>query len=137
MSDIIDLWPELKVEKIRSPRTILKEQADLLGKKTNNILLGEVEFRNYESSEFSYNNSTEDDGYIYFSFKVKAPNFGGYTYTLFSGRYNAIGFYPILIYGKEVNNEKDFLSLIKEKFNSPDTLRIINALYSQSIDEDN
>ena len=125
MNEIIDLWPDFKAEKIRSPKTILKEQADLLGKKTNNILLCELYF--YPSSSKL--------NLIEFDFKIKAPNLGGYTYRLFFGDYQVHTLYPASIDFEPAKDEKDFVELVKKNLNSLENIKVINSLYSQSLEE--
>ena len=81
------LWPEeiSKLEAIKSPVSILKEQASSLGKMTKNILVGEI-----VPVEVSQPNSA-------YRFNILAPLLRNYRYTLFIVNYNILNMYPIYI----------------------------------------
>lgn len=86
---MLDLWPEDigPIPDLKSPVTILREQASLLGKKTNNLVEAEVvqlESVISEEKEFSY------------AFLIVAPALDNYRYKLFTISYG-INLYPVTI----------------------------------------
>lgn len=141
-----DLWPEdvgQVDESLKTPHQILKEQADLLGKKTSNVLLGRVKTRSLGvilddaekdfSADFSY------------SFSIVAPTLNNYQFRLFSISYDH-KFYPVRIsmdpdilseigdfHNTELtaNNENEFLDILKKIFRANKTNRIIKALLAE------
>jgi hypothetical protein len=83
-----DLWPEsFEVSDIRAPIAILKEQAVLLGKKTSNIIEGNV--RDYD---LPFSRSRNE---LTFAFYIIAPVMQ-YSYELLVAFY-PIDFYPLKI----------------------------------------
>ena len=123
MNDVIDLWPEFTPETVRSPKTILKEQADLLSHKTNNILKGEIGFVS------AYDETTV-------GFSITSPYLNNYKYQLFYIKYNPAILYPVVIDGNTLcEDETSFKENIKKILSDPQTIKIINSLYSQSLEE--
>lgn len=122
-----NLWPDFVLEKTRSPKSILKEQAGYLMAKTNNILSAEVRTR-------------QEQGRFYQSFYVVAPALNNYRYELFSLIHPAT-LYPLTITDNEfpvpasVDNEEQLLESIADIFKQPKTIRIISSLVSQSLEE--
>lgn len=81
-----DLWGELPLaEEVRSPLTILKEQAALLGQKTNNLLQGHVNFHR----------STIDPQFTA-DFDIEAPLLDSYFYHVLTIRY-PVTLYPVIV----------------------------------------
>jgi hypothetical protein len=133
-----NLWPaEFAVEKVRSPKTILKEQAGYLMEMTRNVLSADVHTSNYKDTRIH-------------SFVVVAPALNNYRYTLFSVSHGGL-FYPSTIKfsedvdfndpGKEslyngydciVDSEDELVTEMKKIFNTSHTVRIISSLISQS-----
>lgn len=137
-----DLWPDdIKATGIKPPVTILKEQATLLGEKTNNIVTASVlrsESRNLLSPVFG-----KDFSYTFF---IEAPALGGYRYALFSIGHS-IEIYPVYFdldesikkefigpIDKEVSvdSEEEFLDILQGIFNSDKTKKVIGSILSQS-----
>jgi hypothetical protein len=145
MTEIVDLWPdEIKVEKLMPPVTILRQQASLLGKKTKNIVQGEVEDVRSNANLFIY------------AFYIIVPALNNYRYRLFNISYE-LSLYPLQMYvendiRKEIpsdfikrkddtvdplefvyaDSEKDFLEILRIVFNSTKVMRVISVLLSQS-----
>lgn len=139
MANMTDLWPaEIDVTSLIPPATILREQATMLGKRTKNIVLGEVKAREVENQDFSYD------------FYIVAPALGNYRYKLFTISYS-VDLYPVIIeieknivYGMlenrrgglinpmKVDSEDMFLEILKEIFGSSKTKRVISTLLAQS-----
>ena len=80
-----NLWPEFVVEKVRSPKTILKEQAGYLMKMTKNILSADVETTQERST-----------GQIIHNFYVVAPAMDNYRYRVFNVSHDVI-YYPLSV----------------------------------------
>jgi hypothetical protein len=135
---MIDLWPDkIAVEKMITPVTILRQQASLLGKKTKNIVQGEVRSSKDNFTSFNY------------AFYIVATALDNYRYKLLEISYNE-SLYPVEVkvesdirseispkfnFTKEAVvaiSEKDFLVLLREIFNSVKVLRVISVLLSQS-----
>lgn len=129
-----DLWAEdiLTETPIRTPIAILKEQASLLGKKTQNVVLAEV--------------VPISGANFYLRFNIKAPALGNYSYTLFT-IIHSIGLYPLEIeldddVAKElglditrstpVKDEEELIQLLDRVLKAERTKHIIRALLAQS-----
>ena len=133
-TETVDLWGEIVAQPITTPLTILKEQGVLLERKTNGVLTTEI-----RSSSGQQNNS------IRHSFMIKASSLN-YAYMLFSLEYNLASPFPVNFIEfepagigaftksdeKVAKDEGEFLELLKEIFQSPETQRIIATLLTQS-----
>lgn len=137
MNEVIDLWPELSFEKIRSPKTVLKEQGEILAQKTNNVLKGEVTISKNTFKPHKL-------GELIANFYIVAPSLDNYKFHLVSIYYNTALSYPAypvkstnikLLVNEILKNETELKNFLQEIFSSPDTMRIINSLYSQSLEE--
>jgi hypothetical protein len=121
-----DLWPEdiAVVSDLKPPLTILREQASLLGNKTNNLVEGEVR---------SYNMG---NGILSHSFLVTSPIFN-YSYSLFTVMHSA-EFYPVdfvddsNIVLESVNSEEAFVDKLRSIFASEKTRKVVSALIAQA-----
>jgi hypothetical protein len=115
-----DFWGELEVEDIRTPATMLREQAALLAPKMQYILEAKVE--------------TEVSGaYFTHSFLIVVPALDNYVYELFKVRHQ-IDLYPLTILSdlRIIDNEDHFADWLRGKLSSPQTRRIITNLLSQA-----
>ncbi len=145
-----NLWPiEIEFEGLKAPVTILREQATLLGDKTKNIVLAEVQ----ESSQIAISEIQFD---FIFYFNIVAPALGNYRYRLFKIGYQ-IDLYPLSIYIDSdiikdlaknniltgdpkikiggpviVKTEKEFVELLRAIFNTEKTKRVLAAILAQS-----
>lgn len=142
---MIDLWPEkISYTKKKTPLIILKEQAALLGKKTNNIVTASVETTNDEVSN-----------YFNHFFYLEAPALSYYRYQLFWIAHDVL-LYPVQFYLDEhihveyrkiflskvvirkpevqADTEDEFLETLKFIFQSERTLQVIEAIMVQSED---
>ena len=159
IESIVDLWPDdLEVTDLVPPVTILKQQAVLLGKKTKNLLEGQVATFSDASglmggfgggmggtprgianasvpAQGFVNANTSTQTTFYHTFDLVASTLNGYKYTLFSASHN-ISMYPISItfngQRRDCNTEQEFLQALRDIFNSDETRRIISALVAQS-----
>jgi len=89
----MDLWPEnLTTNRIKSPVTILKEQAALLGQKTRNVVQAQV--RSIKSAYPGYQETpAEEETKLRYEFCILAPALGNYRYKLFTVFHN-VDLYP-------------------------------------------
>jgi hypothetical protein len=136
-----DLWPEIDGAVESTPVGILRQQASLLGPKTQNVVGAEV--------------STASVGvYIQHRFLLVAPALDNYRYHLLTVSHAAADLYPVtfdalddeverevrteaggeaLQAGKiTAGSEEEFLSILRKILSSERTQRVINALLSQS-----
>lgn len=138
--DSDSLWPSdiAKVDEIRSPLAILKEQASQLGKATKNIIVAEVvPIRGFTHPIV---------GYV---FNIVAPALANYRYQLFRVDYNIIDMYPVSIYidldiykemyswktkieKETLSTEEDIQRTLKAIFGTKKTKKIINSLLAES-----
>jgi hypothetical protein len=113
-----DLWGEIGTTVTRSPVSILREQAALLGSKTNNFVEARVD------------TSTFRDTFIH-AFNIVVPALD-YTYQLFSVQHG-VDMYPIEVPSPHttLNSEDVFQQWLHDKLSSPETRKIIQNLLSQ------
>ena len=126
-----DLWPgDLGVSDTLPPVAILREQAALLAKKTKGLLEGEVVSRAERRVRGGH---THD---FLHEFRIRAPGFGDYTYSLFDVRHDytlypvSIRFHPV-DEEYEAKSEDEFLRRLEQVFSDPETRTIIDALLLQ------
>ena len=126
MATTQDMWGELETEslKVRTPVSILKEQAALIGQKTKNILEAEVRTESPNGPNFR----------IVLDFVV--PSLDNYRYRLLSATH-PITLYPLEARGPGgtdsfLQNETAFLNWLRVQLSSEETRRIIGALLSQA-----
>ncbi len=128
MTTTDNLWPEFSLDEvIRTPKMILNEQAEFLAKGTKNLLTGKIK---------SYVNEYD---VITHEFNIVVPNLNGYQYKLFTVTHESVLIYPCTLEENdrewtEIEDENEFLDILKNIFNSADTKRIIQSLVSQSKD---
>ena len=124
---IENLWPDFTTDAVvRSPKTVLREQASFLGKRTKNILTGNIRTESYQG-RFSHN------------FQIVAPNLNNYTYTLFTIVEEDIFGFPCKFQDEtffSIKTEEELLERLKNIFSSDETKKVINSLMSQSIEND-
>lgn len=116
-----DFWGDLNLEEIRTPVSILRAQAALLGQKTQNLVEAEV-------------NTFTSEGKFFHSFNLVAPALQDYTYRLFRVRHG-IELYPITVLlpapEKMLKSEDEFMVFVREILSSEQTRRIISSLLAQ------
>lgn len=122
---IPDLWPADFGSMTVSPVAILREQGELLARKTQGAVRGEVRTVSSAEGEFLH------------TFHLRVPELGGYTYELFGVRH-LIQFYPLRVLasclpgGERVAaTEKEYYEVLQEVFTHRKTRDLINALWSQ------
>jgi hypothetical protein len=123
----LDLWPEIEPVSIRTPGTILKQQAALLGKHTKNLLEGRVITQGRAS------------GFVH-RFIIAAPTLD-YRMELFAVGHD-MNLYPVQVEtapsvrpdlrpGPLLNSEGEFVNWLKGVFNAAETKRILSTLMAQ------
>lgn len=145
------LWPEIvAATKITTPLSILREQGDILGKITSNILEGEVIsatdenpssgnnadlIRLFEMSSVEKEAAREPNPVFYHSFYIKVPSLGNYRYKLFYV-HHPITLYPasIVVDGQTLkcDSESEFKHHLKVVLSAKKTTDILAALINQS-----
>ena len=131
MAQSEDLWPELGDAAIRTPITILREQALYLSKRTQGVVEGEVR--------------TQTHGRIFVhNFGLVVPALQNYRYEVLICRHE-ISLYPAVVlmsYVQDVRevpeetcqNERQFLQVLKSTFAAPEVLQTVRALIAQASD---
>jgi hypothetical protein len=114
-----DLWGEIEAPQIRTPLSILREQAALLGAKTKNLVEASVKTNVYGDS-FRH------------SLELVVPPLGSYTYSLFTIVHGAT-LYPVNVEykGTRLDSEEQFIEWLGATLSSPDTKRIVSNLLAQ------
>jgi len=116
-----DLWPETFGEAPgSSPLLILKQQAALLGKKTNHLVEASVHSQIQKEDVFSH------------TFVLRAPAID-YRYVLFRVSHE-INLYPIFTTVTEgpLESEEELKEFLRDVFSRESTAKVINALITQS-----
>ncbi len=125
MSSNKDLWGEIpSYETIRTPYTILKEQASLLTQKTNGLLIGEV-------SRDQARNTQQFATTLW----IKAPSLNNYIYSIVSVKHS-IQLYPVYIIAEtnpQINcsSEEEFEQALGKILSSPEVKRVISSLLAE------
>jgi hypothetical protein len=123
----LDLWPQIESVNVRTPGTILKQQAALLGKHTKNLIEGRVATRAHSG------------GFLH-SFLIDVPTLD-YTFELFAVA-NDLNLYPVRVDTLSRNfgvsshapliSEAEFVDWLKAVLNSAETKRILATLMAQA-----
>ncbi|PWK28570.1 hypothetical protein LV89_00774 [Arcicella aurantiaca] len=121
-----NLWPDFSVEEtVISPKTILEEQIQFLGKGTKNVLTANIRTETFENGEIKN------------IFQLVAPKLDGYKYTLFTLTQKDIRPFPCKFDGEKtfsIKNKETLIERLRVVFNSDETKEIIKILISQSMD---
>ena len=153
-TQIEDLWPEKINTKIKTiaPVTILRQQASLLGKKTKNLVEGQVETKTVKDAS--------QEKQLEHSFYLVAPALDFYKYPLFRVQHGIMNWYPLKIFVDVIDSknfkekkrdvqdmkrrirlralalgietEEEYLRKLKEIFASEETQKAIESLIAQS-----
>jgi hypothetical protein len=115
-----DLWGDITPSAVRTPASILREQASLLGAKTRHTIEGQVE------TQISV-------GTFYHSFNLVVPALENYSYELFKISHQ-LTLYPIYVGYPDPNaeDEQAFVKWLGQKLSSAETKRIIGNLLAQA-----
>src|SRR4028118_1563838 len=120
-----NLWGELpNAETIRTPYTILKEQASILSEITNGLLIGEVVV------------NIQKENFLAMTLRIKAPSLNNYTYSVVDVQ-QPIQLYPVGIRNlikntwTEYSSEEEFENALGQILSSQEVKRVISALLAQ------
>ena len=122
---IEDLWPaDFGIEDQTPPVTILRQQAAMLGKKTKNLVEGDVVTEATHAGAFKH------------TFYLIAPTLDDYRYCLFYIHHEML-FYPLHIFdcsgqGKTCSDEEAFYAALRDWFAAENTRKVISNLIAQS-----
>ncbi|HEX8197714.1 MAG TPA: hypothetical protein VF571_16095 [Pyrinomonadaceae bacterium] len=126
-----DLWGDISVDRgIKLPVTILKEQATILGEKTNKILEAKV-----------YPLGMSDKERVGYYLNIIAPALSNYKFEVLSIDHPALFVYPLNLHYKThegawtssvCKDETEFISKLKEVLSSEIVHKVIASLIAQS-----
>jgi hypothetical protein len=136
-NEINDLWGTLPaMEEIRTPYTVLLEQALLLEEKTDGLLIGRVE-RYLPPDDPSV---PQPEGEL--ELLIVAPELDDYSYVVLSITYPVATLYPVTVeYDNKddksiiCHSEKELLPALKKILSSEKTRRVIANLLAQISEE--
>ena len=118
-----DLWPATitATSDLVTPVALLKEQAALLGEKTQNLVVAEV--------------SSRAGGTIFYhNFNLVAPALEGYRYNLFTLQHN-IDLYPVTLmtFGSvlTIQSQEELIERLREALSDERTTKVIKSLIAQ------
>jgi hypothetical protein len=120
-------WAVPDVATLRTPLSILREQATALTEQTNGLLVGQV-----ETNQLS-------DGNLQFKLEVVVPALNDYRVrilrylqpiTLYPGNLTGMGIGAFV----EINNEEDFVISVRNALSSQTVKNILSSLISQARD---
>lgn len=117
-----DLWPEIVASTDDSPKSILMQQAEYIGKKTNGKIVGYVETtdgRDYETKKDMNNLIKRSDSDLCHKLYIRVPDMNNVRFLIVSVLQNPFQTFPCHIYD-EVNE--------KEHNNIPDNENVIETL---------
>ncbi len=101
-----NLWGELpNTEAIRTPYTILKEQASMLSEITNGLLIGEVIHN-------------PKDNFFVMILRIKVPSLNNYTYSVVEVQHS-IKLYPVFVNNFASDNFNNLEKNLKNAANNP------------------
>jgi hypothetical protein len=119
MATQTDLWGDIQPSAVRTPVAILREQAALLGNKTQNMV--EAKVLTFIS-----------DGEFHHSFKLVVPALDNYTYNLFVVHHGP-NLYPVKIMAlTNPKNEEEFVDWLQQRLSSDETKKSIGNLLAQA-----
>ena len=124
-----DLWGAVQVAGTQTPLSIMREQAALLGPKTDHLVEAQVETRAFGRM-------------FVHSFNLVVPALDNYTYQLFQVGHGA-ELYPVqplhrveptfVVPGSgEIQDEAEFIHWLEQRLSSTQTLKIISNLVAQA-----
>jgi hypothetical protein len=120
MATQTDFWGDISpAEPVRTPVAILREQAALLGSKTQNVVEAKV--------------STIAGERFFHSFNLVVPALGNYAYQLFVIG-TGVSPYPASVVHSDLKfeTEQEFTDWLKAKLSSPETKKVIANLLAQA-----
>lgn len=138
-----DLWGDFpKTDTIQTPYTILKEQASLLDKKTNGLLIGEVKLSQSVEFETSlkvmFSEENQQNQSLVAFLRIQAPSLNNYTYSVVRVQYPMPQLYPVSVkslavedFQRECSSKEEFEQTLGAILSSNEVKRVILALLAQ------
>lgn len=125
MAEGADLWPDIEFEPIKTPASVLREQATLLGRKTGNLVTASVE--------------TKSDSRIVHSFFMECDAIQ-YKVRLLRVVHGVLIWPAEIVLDSSaanatVQNEEEFIAKLREVFASTWVTNIVRALMSQAAED--
>jgi hypothetical protein len=126
-----NLRPEFEFEAVRTPVAIQREQANGLGQRTQNILVGDIINTNALDEQ-------TDEPVIIYQFFIKAPTLSNFRFLLLRLAQGTTLF-PVKIHLSpaderfEYLDEEGFCEKLRYVFHHEKTAEIIKSLYAQSV----
>ena len=120
MATKADFWGEIAAPEIRTPVSILREQASLLGTKTQNLVEASVE------------TDVHGDGEFVHTFRLVVPALDNYAYKLFQVSHS-VSLYPVRVFPEKhtLDTEQDFIAWLRQTLSSNATKKLIGNLIAQ------
>jgi hypothetical protein len=119
-----NLWGDLtSLEVVRTPKTVLEEQANLLTKATKGVLFGVVEDASYPG-QFQYN------------LDVRVPSLNNYSYTILSVSHS-LDLFPLRLRAErpatdvKIDSDDQFEDLLERILSSSEVRSALSRLKSQ------
>jgi hypothetical protein len=120
MAAMTDLWGAIEGPGVvRTPVSILKEQATLLGKKTNQLLRGRVRTQAYGRE-------------VHHFFDIVVPALDDYSYELFGISHDTADLYPVTVGRSVFDKEAEFVDWLGTTLSSRETQKIVRNLLAQA-----
>ncbi len=118
-----DMWADdIAKSELLAPVAILREQAALLGPKTQNLIEAEVR-------------SESSGGEMDYDFDLVAPALGNYRYRLFWVRHGPV-FYPLILNvggtSVQISCQKEFIEALGNILSSEETRKVVHSLIAQA-----
>ncbi len=120
-----NLWGDLSdLEIVRTPKDVLKEQADFLTRATEGVLVGNVD-------------EIDVRGDFRYDFNVTVPSVNNYTLTLLIIQYG-LQLYPVRVsvmaprFTETCDDEKEFEAVLTKVLSSKEVKLILSRLLSQA-----
>jgi hypothetical protein len=126
MPEAQDYWPpDIGETNIITPVSLMREQAALLGQKTNQQITANVQGVGSQPTQFNW------------SFQLVSPSLGSYRYELFRVSH-PLTLYPSTFQweghpDRNAGNEQEFRDILKDIIASDQTKTIVHALLAQIV----
>lgn len=115
-----DFWGEIETTEVKTPLSIMREQAAALGPRTKNLVEAKVD------------TETRGGEFIH-TFELVVPALEDYTYRLFQVQHS-VEMYPIRVKGTpiELETEETFTAWLRERLSSEKTRKLVSNLLAQA-----
>jgi hypothetical protein len=118
MATQADFWGDIEPTEIRTPVSILREQAALLGGKTGYLIEGKVD-------------TAVSGGMFRHSLSLVVPTLDNYEYELLKVRHG-VELYPVTAGQQDLKTESEFTNWLRQRLSSAETRKVIGNLLAQA-----